>query len=107
MLTKTHVITARGPGEVEQTAHVYPKDSMTAFSYPILSLGIANPARMINANNVKLLTKTHVILVKEPEDQALSVHAQPTGSTILLFLLIHLHGIAEPVAMINANNANW
>ena len=60
---------------MELIARVLLKATTTVLFYPILPLGIANHASMINANNVKMLTKTHAITVREQEDLALIAHA--------------------------------
>ena len=75
MLTKTHVITARGPGEVALIARVLLKATTTVLFFPILPLGIANHASMINVYNVKMVTKTHAITARGQEDLALIAHA--------------------------------
>ena len=59
---------------------------------------------MINANNVWLLTNSHVITVKGLGETGRTAHVlQKDSMTVLFYLTLEL-GIASPASMINAIN---
>ena len=102
--TKQYAIIVREQIEVEVVVHAQPTGSMTDLFWPTSPLGIANPVSMINAYSARTSIKIHVKLAKGQEEVERAVLVRLMDSMTRLCWLILLHGIVNPVKMINKYN---